>query len=129
MSSSGSHTPEHTPSNEDDVNMKKIVGVGVISLVIFALSAVVAFFILKVDTANLQAATGVVRKGKYVGHPEIGIVDAVPFDEDKRLGEWRDKLRNHLNGYGWVDRSKGIIHIPIDQAMDAVIKKAGGGQK
>lgn len=25
-----------------------------------------------------------------------------------------------LNGYGWVDRARGIAHIPIDRAMDIV---------
>lgn len=28
-----------------------------------------------------------------------------------------------LNGYGWVDRSSGIVHIPIDRAMDLIVQR------
>lgn len=27
-----------------------------------------------------------------------------------------------LTSYGWVDRSKGIVHVPIDRAMETVAK-------
>jgi hypothetical protein len=27
-----------------------------------------------------------------------------------------------LNSYGWVDRSNGIVHIPIDRAMDLILQ-------
>lgn len=30
---------------------------------------------------------------------------------------YREKTLKHLNGYGWVDQSKGIVHIPIEDAM------------
>jgi hypothetical protein len=28
-----------------------------------------------------------------------------------------------LNGYGWVDRNNGIVHIPIDQAMKLTLER------
>ena len=28
-----------------------------------------------------------------------------------------------LNSYGWVDRSKGIVRIPIDRAIDLLAKR------
>jgi len=28
-----------------------------------------------------------------------------------------------LNSYGWVDQQKGVVRIPINQAMDMVVKK------
>ena len=55
---------------------------------------------------------------------EIGMVDYVPFDADQRLEHWtRDKAKK-LNGYGWADRKKGLIHIPIDEAMKEVVRQA-----
>jgi hypothetical protein len=40
-----------------------------------------------------------------------------------------DELHAHekqvLNSYGWVDRQKGIVHIPIDQAMELMVREAG----
>ncbi len=33
-----------------------------------------------------------------------------------------DRLaRAHLEGYGWVDRAAGVVHIPIDRAMNLVL--------
>jgi outer membrane protein OmpA-like peptidoglycan-associated protein len=39
------------------------------------------------------------------------------------LGELRAHKRAPLTGYGWVDRSKGIAHIPIEQAMALVAQR------
>jgi hypothetical protein len=32
-------------------------------------------------------------------------------------------IDNHLQKYGWVDREKKIIHIPIQRAMDLAIER------
>jgi hypothetical protein len=55
------------------------------------------------------------------GKEEIGIVDQVPFPIDQRLDRWRAHYKKALSSYGWVDRAKGIAHIPIDQAMERVV--------
>jgi hypothetical protein len=48
----------------------------------------------------------------------------VLFEGDHRLADWRAERATRLNGYGWVDRSKGIVHIPIEKAIDEVIAGA-----
>ncbi|MBV9118589.1 MAG: hypothetical protein JOY63_14640, partial [Acetobacteraceae bacterium] len=30
---------------------------------------------------------------------------------------------DRLNSLGWVDRAKGLVHVPIDQAMRMVAKE------
>lgn len=35
-------------------------------------------------------------------------------EQDRRVNE-------HLAGYGWVDRAAGVVHIPIDRAMDLIV--------
>jgi hypothetical protein len=35
----------------------------------------------------------------------------------------RDAEDQVLNSYGWVDQQKGVVRIPIAQAMDLVVKK------
>jgi hypothetical protein len=40
---------------------------------------------------------------------------------------WREqdqRVHEHLDGYGWVDRAAGIVHIPIDRAMDLILAEA-----
>ena len=122
--SSGHHPAPENPSNEDGVNIKKMVMVGVASLLIFAASAVIAALILNHDNAT-YAARGLAEPGSLVGKPEIGIVDTVDFEGDHRLEVWRAEKARALGSYGWVDRSRGLIHIPIAQAMSEVVRKAG----
>lgn len=47
-------------------------------------------------------------------------LQATPRIELKELREDEAKI---LNGYGWVDPDKGIVRIPIAQAIDEVAKK------
>jgi hypothetical protein len=39
------------------------------------------------------------------------------------LAEFRAKEEARLSSYGWVDRGKGIVHIPIDRAMQEIAAK------
>jgi hypothetical protein len=118
------HSTEPGPSHqaEDDINYGKVIAVGVASLIIFAVATVWAASILRRETAKIEDKTGHTRQA-IIGQPEIGIVDQVPFVSDRRLEAWQKRHAQRLNGYGWVDRAKGIAHVPIEGAMDAV---AGG---
>ncbi len=39
------------------------------------------------------------------------------------LQQYLDRQNRILNSYGWVNREQGIVRIPIDRAMDLLIKK------
>ncbi len=108
---------------DDQIDFKKVIAIGLISLVVFALGTFWAVTILHRETARAHAATGVSRP-PMLGQSEIGIVDQVLFTGDHRLADWRAERAARLNGYGWVDRSKGIVHIPIEKAIDEVIAGA-----
>ena len=54
-----------------------------------------------------------------------------PAADLEALRKAEDDLLNH---YGWVDRSAGVAHIPIDEAMDLALERGyptrkQGGQK
>src|SRR5437763_17179313 len=45
--------------------------------------------------------------------------------------DWAEMLKRErtiLNSYRWIDRSQGIVHIPIDRAMELVVERTEGGQ-
>jgi hypothetical protein len=107
---------------EDGVNIKMIVAVGVIALAAFALCAVVAWWILRNDTNRLKAE-GIAPRAPLIGQPEIGIVEQIHFDSDFRLEEWQAAKKKRLGSYGWVDKAKGIVHVPIDKAIDEVVSQ------
>lgn len=120
-----SHDDPHAQGHksEDEIAYGKVIAVGVASLAIFALSTVWAAALLSHESKKNEETTGVAQRPPRVVEEEIGIVDQVPFSVDTRLSRWKTEHAARLNGYGWVDRSKGIAHVPIERAMEAV---AGG---
>ena len=48
------------------------------------------------------------------------LIQAVPNAE---LTVVRAENQQALTGYGWVDKDAAIVHIPVDRAMDLVIKR------
>jgi hypothetical protein len=115
---------DHGHKSEDEIDYWKVILVGVFSLAIFAISTVWAAWILSHETKKVEQATGAIQRPLKVEQEEIGIVDQVPFSVDTRLDRWRAEHSARLNGYGWTDRSKGIAHVPIERALEAV---ANGG--
>jgi hypothetical protein len=114
----GSDPGGHGAQVEDQINFPKVIVVGVVSLVAFALCTVWAVKILDSETRRLRDERGEARKATELGKEEIGIVDQVPFQSDTRLEHWRQERREALHGYGWVNRKLGVAHIPIEQAME-----------
>lgn len=35
----------------------------------------------------------------------------------------REAESDRLNGYGWVDQGAGLVHIPIEKAMEVLVEK------
>ena len=123
MSTSG-HGPTQADLEGDGVDMKKILLVGIGSLTLFAISCLVAYFMLSHNRHEYDVE-GRPPEPSMIGKPEIGIVDQPEFNHDNRLEEWKRAKQFRLNSYGWVDRKKQIIHIPIDKAIDQVVSEAG----
>jgi hypothetical protein len=42
------------------------------------------------------------------------------LDPPAELKDFRAKEKTRIESYGWIDRSRGIAHIPIDEAMKDV---------
>jgi hypothetical protein len=114
------HPPGH--ESEDQIAFGKVIGVGVVSLLLFVAGILWAGVILHRETRRAEESTGPSRY-PALGKAEIGIVDQVPFSGDHRLADWRQGRVARLNGYGWIDRAKGVAHVPIERAMEAA---AGG---
>jgi len=115
------HDPHgHGHKSEDEIDYWKVILVGIVSLAIFAGSTVWAAWILSHETKKNEQATGAIKRPPRVMEEEIGIIDQVPFSIDNRLHRWRKAHDARLNGYGWVDRDKGIAHVPIERAMEAI---------
>lgn len=43
------------------------------------------------------------------------------------LAALRAREAARLSSYGWVDRQAGVVHIPIERAMELLVARRGGG--
>jgi hypothetical protein len=43
--------------------------------------------------------------------------------EGKDLKAFKAEEREALNGYGWVDKAGGTLHIPIDRAIEILAER------
>lgn len=51
------------------------------------------------------------------GAPQLQVVPGLDI-RDIRAGE-----AQQLNGYGWVDQSQGLVHVPIDDAINMLLEQ------
>ena len=87
----------------DDLNVPVIAMVGVVSVIV-TVAIVFAVQALYYNYANSET--------------ERKVVQAPTVDADSRMAEQEAKLAR----YSWVDRAKGTVTIPIEQAMKLVIE-------
>ena len=57
-----------------------------------------------------------------VGLSKIGLVEQRPFENTRTGEDWVAAQRRQLESYGWVDRKAGIIHLPVEQGMERVLR-------
>lgn len=117
------HTAQ-LPGDLEDKNLpyRKIVGVGIASVVIFCLSIVWSTTLLHGVQREMQPA-GPPPLPPGVNQYEVGIVNQRMFSLDQRAAQKRLQQMERLNTYGWLDRQAGVVHIPIDVAMDMVVEE------
>jgi hypothetical protein len=48
-------------------------------------------------------------------------------DPQAELQRFRDEEEKWLNTYGWIDKQKGIVHIPINEAMKKLARTGAPG--
>ncbi len=94
---------------------KKAVLVAVIFLVVFTLATLSAVAIMRGEERQVAPRADPVPP--EIGKPEIGIVNQRLFELQLEAKVKKEEQLRRLNSYGWVDRDKQIIHLPIDQAI------------
>lgn len=54
---------------------------------------------------------------------QSGITPSPQVESGEALQQLRATEEADLTNYGWVDRNNGIVHIPIDRAMDLILQR------
>ena len=64
-----------------------------------------------------------------IGQGEIGIVDQVPFDVTRSAAVYRKDRTARLARWGWIDRKQGLVHMPIETAMEKTVSELSRQKK
>lgn len=111
---------EHEP---DVVSSRAVLLVMGGSLVAVLVSVAVARM-LSGDAPGPRTAA---EPGEPIGvPPEVNAMETEPFAVRAQGIEEHRQSERVLESYGWVDREAGIVHIPIERAIDLYLERHGG---
>jgi len=131
MSHEPSHSTEHLPPPEAQADERvasgKVLLVGIVALLVFGGATCWSTRIWRETRVRLQP-TGPIAPGAEIGKAEIGIVDQPPFETLRAAERTRRDEVDRLSSYGWIDRDKGVIHVPIDKAIEQFVAEKGKKQ-
>ncbi len=48
---------------------------------------------------------------------------ATPADRRAYLADLREKQAKQADSYGWIDKKAGVVQLPIDRAMELIVKE------
>jgi len=118
--------PSHEPKREEgyerrDANIRALISFGIG----LAVLVVVVIFLM-------QWMFRFVSKEEPLGPPPTPFENARTLPPQPRLQvephvdlkSYCEEQVNDLNSYGWVDQQAGVVHIPIDRAMDDLLKQS-----
>ena len=113
------HPEKHIPPEgyeKTDLNYRAVVMVWIIMLAMCAgVFLVSGYFIHTLTHGPITASES---PSTHVP-PQPWLQVNEPID----LAEFHRREDAILNGYGWVDKKRGIVRIPIDRAMDYLAKR------
>ncbi|HUK66482.1 MAG TPA: hypothetical protein VLV17_06605 [Anaeromyxobacteraceae bacterium] len=113
----------HPPAEKDVVPSLRLVLIGVLALAVFFVGSLFTGLAMAAIRQSVNPS-GQAALPEAAGRAKIGIVEQRLFEHANQGLAFREEAERRLNSTGWVDRQKGIVHIPIDRAMDMVVKGA-----
>jgi hypothetical protein len=120
MTEHESHPPA-IRAEPDRIRTGAIVAVGVGSLVLFFVASLVTV------QAMYRQRAGLLPEGPppwpaEIGRNKIGIVEQRLFELAVEPADRRRAQLERLRTWGWADRKAGVLHMPIDEAMERVLR-------
>jgi hypothetical protein len=117
----------HPVQEQDRIPVAKIVLVAIVSLAVFALGVVWSVSIQRSENKT------VIQWHKpagpdLTGQPEVGIVYQLPFNKSAYAEDKKAETQLRLAHYGWSDKAKGTVHVPIELAIQKYVQSAGASK-
>lgn len=106
-------TPPHDP---EGIPWRKVTVVAVIALSFYTIGTIIAWLQLR----YLQSGR-IISIPENIGTPRINMLIQPLFDLETASYEQHRRERLRLSSYGWSDRESGMIHVPVERAMEELI--------
>jgi hypothetical protein len=109
---------------DDRVAGKPFLAVMAAVLVVTAIGVLVAWLIedCRADALGPRAEPAPLMQVHRIPD-QIGWMQLRLFDEEAPSLRLRVPQEQRLHGYGWVSREQGVIHIPIERAMELYLRE------
>jgi hypothetical protein len=128
------HDPDHGQVESSALSPKPVL----LFLAVLFVSTAFVFFVVKgldwafkkleLEKASQGQPATQVQAGRQI--PPEPILQGAPGKDDKptelpleAMATLRQQTTQKLNSYGWVDKSAGVTHIPINRAKDLIAEK------
>lgn len=129
MSDMNSNEHNAQPEQEkESLPYGKVVLVGVFAVALFTVSFI---WVIRIQSGIERESMPQGRAAipSQIGLLEINIINQAQFAQDHRAADRQSESRKTLSTYGWVNRGKNVIHIPVSNAMETYLKTQGAGEK
>lgn len=115
----------------DRVNPRFILIVTVVSILVTALGVAIAAGIIGITEQGIARATtedGRRTPARLRGQPdEVNHIEMTLFKNELTAPDLRTQALQRLRSYGYVDRQRQIVHIPIERAFDLYLERQRRG--
>jgi hypothetical protein len=88
-----------------------------------AIAVGIACFLAAAPVIVLLIFPGSSSRGGIERDPPLPPAPRLQVKPRADLAALRDAETRQLNSYGWIDRSQGIVHIPVDRAMELLVQR------
>lgn len=112
----------------DVVSTKLVVGFAILlTIMAVAAGAIVAALFWHLDrVAQKRDAAVVVESGLQRQEAAVPPLPRLQVHAVQHWTDFQTAERERLDSYGWMDRSTGAVHIPIERAIDLIAERGVG---
>jgi hypothetical protein len=112
----------NAPLDQSDEHIRwgPLVLLGGAALIVFTLASLAAVLVEADELGGVTDDPTITRTD--VGAEQIGMVEPRLIEVEDRAVRLAAERKAQLDEYGWVDRERGIIRIPVERAMQQLVE-------
>lgn len=108
---------------DDEVSTSAVVWTTVWLAIVCALGMAITWVMQGYYADRAEAAKTPPSPVAEANEARLPIGPLLQRHPEGELEALRHEMGERLHGYGWVDEHAGVVHIPIDQAMDLLVER------